>query len=1095
MTSLNPALVSRLRIALATLVFAVSYVVVAPVAFAQTVCEANTSQEIQDHLDDENCEVIEVAPGTYSPQDVVPSQDAFEVRRGVIILGPNTGINADDPGARAEEAIIESAEDGFQIHVFDEDEVVIDGFSIDVADDAIYSVLDEDTLAENADAETEDDGPGELVSDQSITVENNIILAGDLGVNVLDGSGLTVDGNTIDSVDDGVNVEDLDPDDGLNCPTTCTNAPDERDEEPDDSSDNTQRVLIEDLGAPGDSPEDTFIDVVPTRGEVDITDNVITAIADGVEIIHTSEVTVRENEFDVDEDAVHLRDVRGEDHLITNNEVDAAGDEAIFVEDTKATSNTEDRPVTPSSEVDDEEGIPDGEQCDDADTVDEEEDLCNPPPENTATGDSVKDIGVRAEGTFTISDNDIGESGAVGNDDSGDEENQDCEESGTGGILLCDLKGDRLLVTENQIDSTTGDGIQVQDTNFVEISNNTVGEMVDDGDFGECNDDPAAVGILVCNAMLVDAPIFRNTIGSGDTGIYLDETSAEDDIVGNPQRDWPPPDTDFTVDGDTDSEGDPSNPDEVDEPTPTVIRGNDLEGPYDNEGIGLLDTQVTEVRNNDVGDSSENGIEALDVKAIHVSGNDIGPASGDGIRLLDVQETTIRNNIVDSPNADGTFIDGAHDTTVSQNEISDAGNDGVHFTNVAGEVLIQRNLITNATAGAVHVSAQNFQQIQDETNASIIVEVIPTDILIEFNDLLDSGQGVHVDSTWDQTYEGDGDDTFEPDPAVAELEVHNNNIVGNDDGILHEGQFAPEGDANDGQNDDVDATDNWWGCAAGPDEDPPAEPDVPECDDAVALNDDAGETPPDEIFVDPWATAEIDTDAGVGAEEPDPEPDPDPDPDPGPGGGGGGGSNDCEDGRDNDNDGRIDEADAGCSGGNDDTEDSEGTGSPSPSPSGSGSPSPSPSDGEDPEGVPAACVDAPDGVNVVIGTTGNDTLRGTRGRDYICALAGNDTVKALGNDDLVLSGPGTDTVQGNRGADSIYGGSGDDTLTGGRGRDVIGGGSGNDLLRGRGGVDDIDGNKGNDRLRGGGGEDVLVGGPDRDSCRERSDDRSACETS
>jgi Ca2+-binding RTX toxin-like protein len=102
----------------------------------------------------------------------------------------------------------------------------------------------------------------------------------------------------------------------------------------------------------------------------------------------------------------------------------------------------------------------------------------------------------------------------------------------------------------------------------------------------------------------------------------------------------------------------------------------------------------------------------------------------------------------------------------------------------------------------------------------------------------------------------------------------------------------------------------------------------------------------------------------------------------------------------------------------------------------------------------------------IVGTPGNDVLRGTKGADVIAALGGDDE------------------VTGNRGNDVICGGDGDDQLKGGRGDDVVVGDAGDDKLKGNRGEDDLDGSAGGDRLWGNRGDDILDGGPDAaDTCR------------
>ncbi len=87
----------------------------------------------------------------------------------------------------------------------------------------------------------------------------------------------------------------------------------------------------------------------------------------------------------------------------------------------------------------------------------------------------------------------------------------------------------------------------------------------------------------------------------------------------------------------------------------------------------------------------------------------------------------------------------------------------------------------------------------------------------------------------------------------------------------------------------------------------------------------------------------------------------------------------------------------------------------------------------------------------VLGTHGDDVLRGTNDPDVVHALSGDDTVTGLNADDVVCGGAGDDVLEGGNGADRLLGGSGDDVLRGGNGTDVLDGGSGdNTLVQGRG---------------------------------------------
>ncbi|MCZ2817950.1 ExeM/NucH family extracellular endonuclease [Modestobacter sp. VKM Ac-2984] len=75
---------------------------------------------------------------------------------------------------------------------------------------------------------------------------------------------------------------------------------------------------------------------------------------------------------------------------------------------------------------------------------------------------------------------------------------------------------------------------------------------------------------------------------------------------------------------------------------------------------------------------------------------------------------------------------------------------------------------------------------------------------------------------------------------------------------------------------------------------------------------------------------------------------------------------------------------------------------------------------------------------------------------------------------------GDDVLRGGNGVDVIMGLGGDDVLTGGNGADVICGGDGDDVLRGGNGDDVLLGGAGDDELRGDNGGDTLIGGPGTD---------------
>ena len=84
----------------------------------------------------------------------------------------------------------------------------------------------------------------------------------------------------------------------------------------------------------------------------------------------------------------------------------------------------------------------------------------------------------------------------------------------------------------------------------------------------------------------------------------------------------------------------------------------------------------------------------------------------------------------------------------------------------------------------------------------------------------------------------------------------------------------------------------------------------------------------------------------------------------------------------------------------------------------------------------------------LVGTSGNDVIRGSRRRDVIAGLAGDDVISGLGAGDVVCGGRGRDRIAGGSGDDRLAGGSGADRLRGGRGRDRLDGGPGRDRCPG-----------------------------------------------
>ncbi len=84
-----------------------------------------------------------------------------------------------------------------------------------------------------------------------------------------------------------------------------------------------------------------------------------------------------------------------------------------------------------------------------------------------------------------------------------------------------------------------------------------------------------------------------------------------------------------------------------------------------------------------------------------------------------------------------------------------------------------------------------------------------------------------------------------------------------------------------------------------------------------------------------------------------------------------------------------------------------------------------------------AATDPCDAPGTVVGTAGDDRLKGSRGDDALDGLGGDDVIRGHGGDDLLCGGDGADRLAGDQGDDVLDGGPGGDALRGGRGSDVL----------------------------------------------------------
>ncbi len=67
--------------------------------------------------------------------------------------------------------------------------------------------------------------------------------------------------------------------------------------------------------------------------------------------------------------------------------------------------------------------------------------------------------------------------------------------------------------------------------------------------------------------------------------------------------------------------------------------------------------------------------------------------------------------------------------------------------------------------------------------------------------------------------------------------------------------------------------------------------------------------------------------------------------------------------------------------------------------------------------------------NEILGTSGDDTITGTPGNDFINVGEGNNTVTGGGGNDCIVAGSGNDTITTTLGGSVILAGDGNNTIT------------------------------------------------------------------
>lgn len=111
---------------------------------------------------------------------------------------------------------------------------------------------------------------------------------------------------------------------------------------------------------------------------------------------------------------------------------------------------------------------------------------------------------------------------------------------------------------------------------------------------------------------------------------------------------------------------------------------------------------------------------------------------------------------------------------------------------------------------------------------------------------------------------------------------------------------------------------------------------------------------------------------------------------------------------------------------------------------------------------------------VILGTNGNDVLKGGPGNNLILGYEGNNKIDGGPGNDCIIVGDGDNTIKGGPGNDSIIAGNGNNRIEGGPGDDEITTGNGNNVIVGGPGNDSITTGTGNDLVWAGPGNDIII---------------------
>ncbi len=284
------------------------------------------------------------------------------------------------------------------------------------------------------------------------------------------------------------------------------------------------------------------------------------------------------------------------------------------------------------------------------------------------------------------------------------------DEIGGDGVQITDGKRNKVL--RNTITDVTGNGIRVNGHEDLIVRKNTIKDVGSDG----ISLVDIIGGLIKLNKIEKD----DSANSTGDEGIEVDDSS---DIVitENTVKDTANDGIEATdVDGlditlnkvrRAGTQGI-----EVDGGSTDVKIDDNIVTASDDEGIDVNDVHGLRIRRNTVTDSGKEGIEVTNSTDAKIRKN-IVTNSGtdgafDGIFVDNTPGVEVFQNIVTTATDDGIHVSGSNGATINENTVSDVDGNGIHV-NPSSNVVIADNDIFHATENGVKVEGGSNNTIRD----------------------------------------------------------------------------------------------------------------------------------------------------------------------------------------------------------------------------------------------------------------------------------------------------------------------------------------------------------------------------------------------